>query len=85
MDSQAPTLQRLMDWAAVAEECGLTKLWTKCVREIAITLARGRKGLHPRATSKASLLNGDLKPGVTPAPADGTKTAVHDVALLRVS
>lgn len=81
VDSQAPTLQRLMDWAAVAEECGLTKLWTKCVREIAITLARGRKGLHPRATSRANLLNGDA--AAVMAVPDGTKTAVHDVALLR--
>lgn len=71
-----------MDWAAVAEECGLTKLWTKCVREIAITLARGRKGLHPRATSRANLLNGDA--AAVMAVPDGTKTAVHDVALLRV-
>lgn len=89
VDSKAPTLQRLMDWAAVAEECGLTKLWTKCVREIAITLARGRKGLHPRATSRGNLLNGGAPPAVESVKAaalagpDCTKTAVHDVALLR--
>lgn len=32
----------------VAEECGLKRLWTKCIREICVTMSRGKKGVGPR-------------------------------------
>ncbi|PSC69803.1 BTB POZ domain-containing 9 isoform A [Micractinium conductrix] len=75
-------LQRLLDWCEVADKCGLTRLWTKCVREVAVTLARARMGVSPRSTSQADLSLA-VDPSAEAAAADGTKTAVHDVALLR--
>lgn len=74
------TLQRLMDWTQVAEECGLKRLWTICIREICVTLCRGKKGVGPRTVSSKDL-QGAI--GVVPAPTDGMQTAVHDVALLK--
>lgn len=35
----------------VAEECGLRRLWSKCIREIVATLSRGRQGVGPRTVS----------------------------------
>lgn len=32
----------------MAEECGLKRLWTICIREICVTLCRGKKGVGPR-------------------------------------
>lgn len=82
VDAHQPPLHRLMDWAAVAEECGLTRLWTKCVREIAVTLARGRKGVSPRSTSQLNLSACNEGEQVM-TPTDATRTAVHDVLILQ--
>jgi hypothetical protein len=35
----------------VAEECGLKRLRIKCIREICVTLSRGKKGVGPRTVS----------------------------------
>ncbi|KAI7840616.1 hypothetical protein COHA_005638 [Chlorella ohadii] len=78
--SHQATLQRLMDWTQVAEECGLKRLWTKCIREICVTLSRGKKGVGPRTTSSKDL-QGAL--AAVPPPSDNMHTAVHDVALLK--
>lgn len=87
------TLQRLMDWAAVAEECGLRRLWIKCVREIACTLARTREGgCTVRTVSSRDLLARfhsspqlcKVPSAATLAPgADAAKLAAHDVELLK--
>lgn len=71
-----------MDWTHIAEGCGLRRLYSKCVREIAATLARARKGVGPRTMSSQNLL-ADLPMGPS-ASADGLHTALSDMALLEV-
>ncbi|KAI3426848.1 hypothetical protein D9Q98_006794 [Chlorella vulgaris] len=89
------TLQRLVDWCTVAEECGLRRLWTKCIRQVALALARAPSGgCTVRSMSSQDLLAKMQAASISLARAapsddqlapgaDAATTAVRDVALLK--